>query len=472
MKYILGIDLGTQSVKAGLLCVETMRLEHLVSCGYPGAPLQEPEVLWRGTVDAIRQITASAPDPEIAGIGISGQMHGTVLYDVQDNIIGPVINWQDERGNEAHDAFDGASAVEYMNSLIDEEDARELGVDVLASGFTGVTLFHIMKTDRELFDRTAHVLLPTDFLRRRLTGGGDYVTDPTNAFSTGLFNTMRNRWSSEVIDALGLPPAILPKVVPTDEVTGGVHPGAAAATGLAPGTPVICGGGDNQMCMIGSGVFDTASPIMLNIGTSGQFCAVTGSYKKIAGIDTRSFINGLFAYVGAGLTGGMAYTWLRDSLLDDIRRLGLELDGGNNLYAVLDTLAAGVDSGCDGLEFSPLLRGTRRNPSLRASFSGISLNNFSLGHRARAVMEGVVTELYGFYKLCGELRTASITGAGNGLVESCLWRSITARVFELPLNVMDFENAVYGAALVAAQGLGLAGIEDGRFDFSFSCDPG
>lgn len=464
MKYIIGIDLGTQSVKAGLVSLDSMLLEKVTSRPCPAGPLQNPELLWAKTKEAVSELMSGGTDVEIAGVGLSGQMHGAVLYDKNDTIIGPVINWQDERGNIPHEAFGGATAVEIMNDAISEDAASELGIDIIASGFMGVTLFHIMRTDPGLFGGISKALLPADFLRRKLAGGGAYTTDPTNAFSTGLFNTKRNRWSGDVLDSLGLPEDILPVISETTAVTCHIDAGVADETGLPAGAPIVCGGGDNQMSMIGSGVCNTLSPVMINIGTSSQFCAVTADYRRIPGLDTRSFINGLFAYVGAGLTGGMAYTWFRNTLEDDIKRLGLSFNSNYGLYRILDDMADEIDHGCDGLEFTPLLRGTRRNPALRASFSGISMNNFSLGHRARSVMEGVIGELLNFYTLCGDVKSESVVGSGNGLVKSAVWRRIATQKFGMPLHVMDFENAVYGAALVAAEGLGLASIQDGRFE--------
>jgi len=464
MKFIIGIDVGTQSVKAGLVNLDNMRIERVASRDYPSGALQAPDDLWQATCAAIRELTETAGGT-VECVGLSGQMHGTVLYDSEDRVIGPIINWQDERANTASERFGGKTTVQKMTELIGPEIFADLGIDVMASGFFGATLFHMKEFEPETFSNVAHALLPTDFIRRRLTDGGPYKTDITNAFSTGVFNTRESKWHDECISRLGLSRGIFPEIGMPGEPAGVVGRTAAQLTSLPIGTPVALGGGDNQMSMVGSGVFSPDSPILINIGTSGQVCAVTDSYVKIPGIDTRSFIRGRFALVGAGITGGICYTWLRNLILEDIKLAGARIGSSGRLFSKLDELAENIPFGCDGLKFEPFLRGTRRDPAKRAAFTGIGHGNFTLGHRARAVMEGVVAELLDFYNHFEGVSASSVTGAGNGLVKSRVWRKIAEQTFGMPLNVMDFENAVYGAALVAVEGFKFSRIEDAVFKF-------
>ncbi len=471
MKYIIGIDVGTQSVKAGLINLNDMSIERVASRDYPSGSLQDPNVIWEATCTALREITESGRGDCIEGIGLSGQMHGTVLYDSNGDIIGPIINWQDERANSRSECFDWKTTTEQMTGLIGNDIFPDLGIDVMASGFFGATLFHLKELEKDIFAKVSRALLPTDFIRLRLTDGGEYETDVTNAFSTGVFNTRESKWHEECIRRLGLPLSIFPKVRQPGDVAGPVGPVAAKLTGIRQGTPVTVGGGDNQMSVIGSGVFSTDSPILINIGTSGQINAVISRYVKIDGVDTRSFIRGNFLLVGPGISGGICYTWLRNLILDDLRLINAKMESGDRLFSLLDQLADKVPAGCDGLKFEPFLRGTRREPQKRAAFAGIGHSNFTLGHRARAVMEGVVDEMIGFYNHFEGVKAARMTGAGNGLVKSDIWCRIAAMKFGLPLQITDFENAVYGAALVAAEGLNIAKIEDGRFDYVKTYDP-
>ena len=472
MAYALGIDIGTQSTKTGLLEIETGDLKYISNRSYSSGAVQSPDEIWNACLDAVAETVAKCKDAgNILAVGLSGQMHGTVMYDKNGNILGDLINWQDERCNRPLEKYGGRTTIDRMLELMGDEGLQDLGTDKMSSGFMGATLFYIMENNPELFSPIAHVLPPTDFIRLRLTGGGDYATDPTNAFATGLFNTREGKWHNDIILKLELPLEIFPGIKDTQEVAGGICPQAAQKTMLKSGTPIVTGGGDNQMAMIGSGAFAPGSPLCINIGTSSQLCAVVQNYRKVDGIDTRSFIGGNFALVYAGLTGGKSYTWLRNILLDDISKLGVSIVSDTNLFAVLDRLAEKAPPGCDGLRFTPTLRGTRRNPTLRGSFTGIGEQNFTLGHRARAVMEGVVGELVDAYTLMGTVGSQSIVGAGNGLVKSEIWQQIAADTFGMTLKIADIENAVYGAAVVAATGVGLMKLKNMKMKYTRTINP-
>jgi xylulokinase len=473
MTLVLGIDIGTQSVKTGLLDVDSGELRHMAVRPYSGGALQPPGELWNAALEAMAETMHKneAGSGAIAAAGICGQMHGTVLIGAGGEAMGDVINWQDERCNRHAPEFQGLCAIERMEQLIPADIAEDLGVDRMASGFQAATLFHIMHTNPDLFRTVHHALTPTDYIRRQLLGGGDFVTDPTNAFGTGVFDVRRNCWSEEAMNALGLPPALFPEVRPTDSTAGEVCAFVARRTGLMQGTPVCVGGGDNQMAMIGCGASQPGGPACISIGTSSQICALTPSYARTEGIDTRSFPGGCYALVYAGLAGGKCYTWLRNMLLADLAAVRATTMQASELFKHLDSLAAIAPSGCDGLRFEPTLRGTRRNPALRGAFTGISEKNFFIGFRARAVMEGVARELRKAFDAMDIATVSGLAGAGNGLVRSQLWREITARCFGAPVRVTDFENAVFGAAAVAAQAVGLRKFKDIPVQFAFEANP-
>ncbi|MEW6203462.1 MAG: FGGY family carbohydrate kinase [bacterium] len=472
MAIILGIDIGTQSVKTGIFGVNTGDLLHISNRSYQSGAFQSPDEIWNAALDAVSETIAKCKDAKnILAIGLSGQMHGTVIYDKNDNILTDIINWQDETCNQPLARYGGRTTIDRMLELMGTEGQGDLGIDMMSSGFMGATLFYLMENNPELFARIEHVLPPTDFIRRRLIGGGDYATDPTNAFATGVFNTRLGKWHEEIIQKLRLPLKIFPDVVETTHIAGNICSSAAHRTGLKEGTPVVTGGGDNLMAIIGSGAYAPGSPLCINIGTSSQVCAVVPHYIKIDGIDTRSFIGGNFALVYAGLTGGKCYTWLRNILLDDTTTVCRMRPPSENIFKLLDRLAEKIPPGCDGLQFTPTLRGTRRNPSLRGDFTGIGENNFTLAHRARAVMEGVVKELHDAYTLMKGVDSQSIVGAGNGLASSELWCRITAEIFNMPLKIAETENAVRGAAIVAAVGIGVMKYDDIKIKYSKIIEP-
>ncbi len=464
MTFILGIDLGTQSVKAGLVDLDTMVLVEVAARNYDSEPLQDAAILYAATCGAIKELTVKHGN-DIAGVGFSGQMHGTVMLDADGDAIAPVINWQDNRCNLPHATFGGKTAIEKMTALITPDQFSTLGIDRMASGFMSATLFHTRHCDPDLFMRIDRVLFPGDYIRFMLAGKTGYFTDVTNGFGSGVMDTAKSVWHYDVIDNLGLDNSLFPEIRDTKEICGKISPEAAALTGLRAGTPLTTGGGDNQMAMIGSGVFDTDGTVLLNIGTGSQVSMVVSDYSKKPGIDTRSFINGKFALSGPTLAGGMCYTWLRNQIAADIAAVTGATPDRASMFAALDRLAMAVPAGCEGLAFEPYLRGTRREPSRHAAFTGISMDNYSLGHRARAVMEGVVAELAGFYRQFGYTTAKRIVGAGNGLVNSEIWCRIAADAFGMPVSVMDSESATYGAAITAAEGLGLATIAGARFEY-------
>jgi xylulokinase len=441
-EYTLGIDLGTSGVKVGVLNLSSLRLIALAMRGYDNSAQQQSTMLWESTADAIREAVAGITVEAIRAIGFSGQMHGTVLYDARGEVIDPIINWQDKRCDVPLGKYGNRSTVEMMMALLAGPEFDDLGIDILASGYLGATLFHIKENAPALFDRIRHVVLPGDFIRGKLLGACDYATDPTNAFSTGLFNTRLNRWHEGVIQKLGLPSAILPAVHDTAEVAGAIPTDVARSLDLAPDTPVVYGGGDNQMSLLGNGLISGDSPALINIGTGAQISRVTPRYARIPGIDTRSFFNGQYAFVGASMGGGRNYAQLRE----DLRRC----EQGDINYRQMDEAAAQVAVGAEGLVYRV---GSRRETHLREGFTGRTELS-SVGHRTRAVMEGILLDLRAHRPPLEASGPGFMVGAGKGLQNSQVWAQMAADLFGCPIKVTNFENAVWAAAVTAAVGVG------------------
>jgi xylulokinase len=296
-----------------------------------------------------------------------------------------------------------------------------------------------------LFQRIAHFVLPVDFLRGKLLGKNSFATDPTNAFGTGMFNTRLNCWHTELIQKFQLPMNIFPEVHLASQAAGTISDQVADLIGVERKIPVIFGGGDNQMSMLGSGLAAPGSPILINIGTAAQISILAAEFKRYPGTDTRSFFNNAFAVVGVSLGGGGSYQWLREQVK--------QAEDVEMPYPELDKLAEGVPAGADGLIFCT--GPTRRNPVRPRGFFGNTARLNSIAHRARAVLEGVLMDLYASYEILEkDDRCGFILGAGKGLQRSRTWSQITANLFVKPLRISGFENAVCGAALMAAYGLG------------------
>ena len=298
-----------------------------------------------------------------------------------------------------------------------------------------------------------HVLLPTDWLRQELTGQKTFVTDHSNGSSSGFFHTQNRDWNYSLIGKLGLPTEIFPEIASTTALDGGISKSTAEATGLAAGIPVIVGGGDQPMSMIGSGICSTSDTFLLNIGTGSQISRV-GEYMNTEETITFCFPERGCSLLGAALSGGAALKWWRTVSEECARMYGVNLPGGN-IYWEMDRLAADIQPGSDGLVFVPYLSGTRAKPDLKASFVGLARRHSS-AHFTRAILEGVVFELYYLY---GGLAPRSdddapMIAAGGGL-SSPLWAQIAADIFGREIRTTECqEQAAFGAALTAGVGLG------------------
>ena len=226
---------------------------------------------------------------------------------------------------------------------------------------------------------------------------------------------------------------------------GEISADIARLIGLETGVPIIYGGGDNQMSMLGSGLVSPDLPVLINIGTAAQISKVEARFRKLPGLDTRSFFGGNYALVGVSLLGGGSFKWLRDF----IREGGAaDLD-----YSQLEEFASQVPPGADGLIYCT--GPTRQDPPRKRGFYGNLARAGSLGHQARAVMEGVLMDLYPAYERMSKAdRSDFIIGAGKGLQNNRVWSQVTAGLLGKPLRITDFENAVFGAALMAAAGVG------------------
>jgi xylulokinase len=448
--YALGIDLGTNSVKSLVVELETGRIAGTGQRGYgyiEGTEAeQDRELVWNMVVQSVRVAVAQASLPVsdaslIKAVGLSGQMHGTVLYDQTGECVGNIITWEDSRcGRDVLDEI----------AKIGGEDVQRSGCGV-ATGFLGPTVYYIA---RQSDIKIGHVLLPTDWLRQELTGERTFLTDHSNGSSTGFFNTQDRDWNYSLIEKLGLPEDIFPEVASTRALDGGISRSTAEATGLTAGTPVTVGGGDQPLSMIGSGICEPSDGILLNIGTGSQVSRV-GEYAKEEGTIVFCFPEHGYSLLGAALSGGAALKWWRTASVEHAASL-LEVDfPEGNIYQRMDQWAAEISPGADGLTFIPYLSGTRVQPGLKASFTGLTRHH-SYAHFTRAILEGVVFELYYLYERlapCPDDDTP-IIAAGGGF-SSRLWTQIAADIFGREIKATQCqEQAALGAALIAGVGLG------------------
>ena len=321
------------------------------------------------------------------------------------------------------------------------------GNDAL-TGFTAPKLVWVRDHEPEIWARGAHILLPKDYVRLRLTG--EHAIDKADGSGTILFDLAARDWSAEVLEALGIDAAWLPRTFEGTEVTGTVTAEAAAATGLRAGTPVVAGGGDQAANAVGVGAV-VPGRMALSLGTSGVVFATTDrAALRTGGPGPRLLPRGagpLALHVGDALGGGQPalvprHRWRRES-----RSATLAADAG------------GVPVGSDGLLFLPYLSGERcpyPDPLARGAFVGLTLGH-DRRHLTRAVLEGVAFGLRDGLDLmvaAGMPAPAQILASGGGTA-SPLWRQILADVLDAEIaTVNTTEGAAFGAALLAAVGAG------------------
>ena len=452
MPYLLGLDVGTTGAK-GLLIDETGRVAASATGDYPLAnprPLwseQDPEDWWLACADCMRRVLALADiaPEQVAGVGFSGQMHGLVLLDEDGRVLRPAILWNDQRTGDQ---------CRIITERLGLETLLKLTGNPVLPGFTAPKLLWVAQNEPELFARTARFLLPKDYVRFRLTG--TLATDVSDASGTSLFDVANRTWSDAMFDALDIPRAWAPDCVESPEVCGRVTVQAAGQTGLAPGTPVVGGGGDQAAQAIGTGLV-TEGKIAATLGTSGVVFAPTQSPRIDPAGRLHAFchaVPGMWHVMGVMLAAGGSLRWFRDELGNVERSAAGLLDV--EPYDLIASQAARAPAGCEGLVFLPYLSGERTphpDPNARGAFVGLTLRH-GKRHLARAVLEGVAYGLRDSLTLVRELGTSpeSLRVSGGG-ARSELWRQILADVFDLDVATVNLsEGAALGAALLAGVG--------------------
>jgi len=427
MSVLVGLDVGTTGVKALALSPDGTVLaraerEYPLSTPRPGWAEQDPEDWWRASEEALAALGVG----EIAGIGLSGQMHGLVALDAADRVLRPAILWNDGRT--------GAECAEIEERVGLERLISLTGNRALA-GFTAPKLLWLRRHEPEVFSRIRHVLLPKDYVRLRLTG--ERAIDVADASGTLLFDVARRRWSEEVLEDLELPAAWLPAAQESPSVSG-FTPG---------GVPVAAGAGDQAAGALGVGV-DRPGPVSVVLGTSGVVFAALPAYAADPQARVHAFchaVPGGWHAMGVMLSAAGSLRWLRDTA------------GGS--YEELTAEAGRWPAGTEGLLFAPYLAGERTphaDPGARGAFAGLTLRH-DRGALARAVLEGVAFGLRDSLELLRELGVSPEAGrASGGGARSALWLTIVASVLGLPLELTAAEEgAAFGAALLGGVAAGV-----------------
>lgn len=462
MAYLLGLDIATTGAKA-LLVDEAGVVVAGATTEYPlftPRPLwseQAPADWWQAACAGIRAVLTQArlTGNDVSAIGLTGQMHGLVLLDQSGQVLRPAILWNDQRTE--------AQCAEIVSRVGGMERLLQLTGNAVLPGFTAPKILWVRRHEPNIYGRIAHILLPKDYVRYRLTG--EFATEVSDASGTLLLDVAHRRWSAEMLRALDIPAPWLPRCAESTEVSGWVSAEAARATGLRQGIPVVGGAGDQAAQAIGSGVVQRGL-VAVTIGTSGVVFAHADTFVAEAQGRLHAFchaVPGKWHLMGVMLSAGGSFRWVRDQLGEPERATALLT--GDDPYDLLTREAAHAPAGSDGLLFLPYLAGERTpypDPQARGAFVGLTVRH-GKRHLVRAVLEGVSFGLRDGLQLIRALQTpiTQVRLSGGG-AKSALWRQILADVFGSELALVNVtEGAAYGAALLAGVGAGVfAGVQE------------
>ncbi len=452
MPHLLSIDLGTSAVKV-LVTTEAGDIVGQGSAAYPtrhpqpGWAEQDVNDWWQATVSATHQAVADISGrATIAAIGLSGQMHGTVLLDKNKQPLAPAIIWADQRSR---------TQVEEITSLVGAERLVKVAGTPVATGFQAATVRWVQQERPDLWGRVDTILLPKDYLRWRLTGS--LATDPSDASGTTWLDVQQRRWSTTLLEALAIDESRLPPLQPASAMAGHLMPQAAEALGVTPETPVITGAADTACSLLGAGVV-TADRLLLTISTGGQLALPLPAVQVDEQGRLHTFCSALpptattpgWYQLGATLAAGLSLRWLRDQVL--------ALSGAET-FARMSDWAETTPVGAEGLLFLPYLVGERTphmDPQARGLFLGLTARH-GQAELVRAVLEGVALACYdAFTLLAGLGASPERLILGGGGAKSRVWTQIIADVFNLPVQPLRVASqSALGAILLAGSGVGL-----------------
>jgi xylulokinase len=452
VSVLVGLDVGTGSARAVAVdasggVVAEASSEYPLHSPRPGWTEQDPADWWEGAKEVLGRVAAEAGKAggEVAGIGLTGQMHGSVFLDASDKVIRPALLWNDQRT--------GAQCEEITRAVGGERLISLAGNPAL-TGFQAPKIIWLRDQEPDNFGKVAHVLLPKDYVRLGLTG--EYATDASDAAGTLLLDVRVRDWSGEILGALEIPGEWMPKVHEGPENTGVLREDVAGELGLPPGIPVAAGGGDNAAAAVGTGI---VCPGLVNssVGTSGVLFAHAREFNPDPSGRLHAFchaVPGAYHLMGVTLSAGGSLSWWRETVGSD--------------YDELVEAASGVPPGSEGLIFLPYLSGERTphlDPDARGAFFGLTARH-SVAHMTRAVMEGVVFSLRDALEIMRGLGVPveDVRATGGG-ARSALWRGLQADVYDTPIRrtVAD-EGPAYGAALLAGVASGTyADVEEASF---------
>ena len=444
MGYVLGIDLGTSSLK-GLLMNKSGEVVAFAGYDYPllhpkkGYSEQNPEEWVKACENVFKALSEKVGDfkAELEGIAISGQMHGLVTLDEEENVVRPAILWNDTRTTkQCTEVMEG-----FGDRLITITKNKAL------EGFTLPKILWIQEEERELWAKVAHIMLPKDYLIFRLTG--EFATDYSDAAGTLLLDVAAKKWSDEILAKYNIDGKILPKLYNSIDCVGKIKAEYQKDFGFEKAVKVMGGGADNACAAVGSGIVSNGIG-MVSIGTSGVFLSYEDEAHSNYSGCLHLFNHGIpdaYYSMGVTLAAGHSLNWFKETFAPK--------ESFEELLSDIDKIPAGSD----GLLFAPYIVGERTpyaDSKVRGSFTRIDTTH-TRAHFARAVLEGITFSLRDSMELMSELTAKKfdkILSVGGGSKNKD-WLQMQADIFDTEIITLSTEQGPgLGAAMMAAVGTG------------------
>jgi len=458
MPYLMGIDVGTTGTRAvivrpdGHVMGAAVGPHQPMRMPRPGWAEQDPEDWWQAAVFAVRAALDSTgvKGSEIAAVGLSGQMHGVVLLDGARAVLRPALIWCDQRSQ---------SQCDWITAQVGAERLIRLVLNPALTGFSAPKLLWVRQNEPAVYERTAHCLLPKDYLRLRLTG--EFATDVSDASGTLLLDVAGRSWSKPVLEALEIDERLLAKVHESPEVTGHITLDAAVLTGLKAGTPVAAGAGDQAASAVGNGIV-LPGLTSATLGTSGVIFGYTGEPKLDPQGRIHTFchaVPGKWHVMGVTQGAGLSLRWFRDELGASEAWYAARV--GADPYELILREAEKAPPGSAGLLFLPYLMGERTphlDPQARGMWFGLTAAH-TRAHLIRSILEGVAFSLRDSLEIFNELEipVREIRASGGGS-RSFLWRQIQADIYGREVvSLREAEGSAFGAAMLAGVSSGVYG---------------
>lgn len=456
MSYLLGIDIGTSGSKT-LLCdyegnvLATATAPHDISSPHPGWSEQDPRQWWSAACKATKAVLrqAKVKPAQVAAIGLSGQMHGSVFLSDGPEPLRPALLWNDQRTT--------AECAEIEKIAGGRKKLINMVGNPALTGFTAPKILWVRKHEPHIYEKTKHILLPKDYIRYCMTG--EYATEVGDASGTLLLDVKKRAWNRKLIGMLGIDMALLPQCHESHVVTGALTAVAARELGLVEGIPVVGGSGDQPAGAVGNGIV-SAGIVSATLGTSGVVFAHADepTYDPQGRVHTMCHaVEGKWCVFGCMLAAGGSLQWFRnhlgDSFVAEAKKRKVDP------YELIIAEAQQAAPGCEGLFFLPYLTGERcpyPNPHARGGWIGLTArhNRASL---IRSLIEGVTFGMNDALTIMRQMnipvKTVRLSGGG---ARSAFWRQLQADIYNTPVACINSqEGPAYGVAILAGVGIGV-----------------